>query len=515
MRQIRPWRVDDFIAMFSWAFLANVAFVLLGTTTFFSLVLAAANSLQFQGFVASKISNYLTASTGVEVKFEAAIVPNWKDGRITLRNVVMSKRAVAPLPEDESSSLAHKGEDHSGHGHEHDDSHPHVATEEEVDTNFTMFDVTIDQIDVTLSAKRWLDGKGLIEDASIKGVRGVIDRTHVWWDPDVEYIPEEARRKHVPGDFELESLQLEDMLVTVLQPDGFRPYTVSVFSAQFPCFRKQWICYDMLCADSMVGMFDGCLFSCYTAQRENTDTQTDTKWKRTTRFKIDDVKIDHLNAGVEGPFGWIYAGTVDVTCDVKIPNEPEEDVLRKLVNDIVDKIDEVVDFAPLPLVFGTGAIGGKEIVQHMSRLNPATITGKTKSKKPALVMDFEFRFNDTKASIPLHTESMSYLSNAMVRPLVAFMNSNRTVTPIRCRVEMDLSEFDGSWTIYDSNLMNNLSTEVGKAWANLVADERERNRKLKRVGLWGLQSVTRNIVSVYDYARGNRGFWHYIGTQTV
>ncbi|KAG0294785.1 Mitochondrial distribution and morphology protein 31, mitochondrial precursor [Linnemannia gamsii] len=605
MRQIRPWRVDDFIAMFSWAFLANVAFVLLGTTTFFSLVLAAANSLQFQGFVASKISDYLTASTGVKVKFEAAIVPNWKDGRITLRNVVMSKRADIPATDDESSSLIHKGEDHSGHGHEHDDSHPHIPTEEEVDTNFTMFDVTIDQIDVTLSAKRWLDGKGLIEDASIKGVRGVIDRTHVWWDPDVEYIPEEARRKHVPGDFELESLQLEDMLVTVLQPDGFRPYTVSVFSAQFPCFRKQWICYDMLCADSMVGMFDGCLFSCYTAQRENTDTQTDTKWKRTTRFKIDDVKIDHLNAGVEGPFGWIYAGTVDVTCDVRIPNEPEEDVLRKLVNDIVDKIDEVVDFAPLPLVFGTGAIGGKDIVvypnraaaalhqrmvekeeeeremlalqrrqhgyshqaqtpqaqtpqdehhrlhqlnkqhqrveqqyrqyqlqqqqnqqhltehqrhqhqQHMSRLNPAAITGKSKSKKPALVMDFEFRFNDTKASIPLQTESMSYLSNAMVRPLVAFMNSNRTVTPIRCRVEMDLSEFDGSWTIYDSNLMNNLSTEVGKAWANLVADERERNRKLKRVGLWGLQSMTRNIVSVYDYARGNRGFWHYIGTQSA
>ncbi|KAF9290130.1 Mitochondrial distribution and morphology protein 31, mitochondrial precursor [Mortierella alpina] len=602
MRQIRPWRVDDFIAMFSWAFLANIAFVLLGTTTFFSLLLATANSLQFQGFVASKISDYLTASTGVRVKFEAAIVPNWKDGRITLRNVVMSKRAERPSTD---TLPGHKGEDHSGHGHEHDDASDHQGTTtEEIDTNFTMFDLTIDEIDVTLSAKRWLDGKGLIEDACIKGVRGIIDRTHVWWDPDVEYIPEEARRKHVPGDFELESLQLDDMLVTVLQPDGFRPYTVSIFSAQFPCFRKQWICYDMLCADSMVGMFDGSLFSCYTAQRENTDNQTDTKWKRTTRFKIDDVKIDHLNAGVEGPFGWIYSGTVDVTCDVRIPNEPSEDVLRKLVNDIVDKIDEVVDFAPLPLVFGTGAIGGKEIVmypnraaaalhqkmmeeeeerrmtmqrqklespqdtsreehhqhqtnlsqldrhhkveqqykeyqeikeqqsqhhlteqqrqqhqQHMARLQPSATApasvAKSKSKKPALVMDFEFRFNDTKASIPLQTESMSYLSNAMVRPIVAFMNSNRTVTPIRCRVEMDLCEFDGSWTIYDSNLMNNLSTEVGKAWANLVADERERNRKLKRVGLWGLQSMTRNIVSVYDYARGNRGFWHYIGTQTA
>lgn len=97
----------------------------------------------------------------------------------------MSKRAVAPLPEDESSSLAHKGEDHSGHGHEHDDSHPHVATEEEVDTNFTMFDVTIDQIDVTLSAKRWLDGKGLIEDASIKGVRGVIGTFSLTFRPNI------------------------------------------------------------------------------------------------------------------------------------------------------------------------------------------------------------------------------------------------------------------------------------------------------------------------------------------
>ncbi|KAF9580889.1 Mitochondrial distribution and morphology protein 31, mitochondrial precursor [Lunasporangiospora selenospora] len=578
MRQIRPWRVDDFIAMFSWAFLANVAFVLLGTTTFFSLVLATANSLQFQGFVATKISNYLTASTGVKVKFDSAIVPNWKDGKITLRNVVMSKRAE--VPDRDAEQAGHKGEDHSGQGHEHEESERTHPTEEEIDTNFTMFDVTIDQIEVTLSAKRWLDGKGLIQDAVIKGVRGVIDRTSVWWDPDIEYIPEESRRKHIPGDFELDSLDLEDMMVTVLQPDGFRPYAVSIFSAHFPCFRKQWLFYDMLCAESMMGMFDGCLFSCYTAQRENTDSQTSLKWKRTTRFKMDDVKIDHMNAGVEGPFGWIYSGTVDVTCDVHIPKEPEEDVLRKLVNDIVDKIDEVVDFAPLPVVFGTGTVGGKEVVMYPNRaaaalhrrlveeeeerqlhegqpsqatrhnLNGVNVRTREEEEHRRLhqrnqiqyqhqivqkqleeqrrqqepqepqepqvsAASTMFRFNDTKASVPLQTESLSYLSNAMIRPIVAFMNSNRTVTPIQCRVELDLSEFDGSWTVYDSNLMDRLSTEVGKAFANLVANERERNRKLKRVGLWGLQSMTRNIVSVYDYARGNRGFWHFIGSQNI
>jgi Yeast mitochondrial distribution and morphology (MDM) proteins len=37
-----------------------------------------------------------------------------------------------------------------------------------------MFDLNIDSVDVTLSLWRWLDGKGLVEDAVVKGVRGVL-----------------------------------------------------------------------------------------------------------------------------------------------------------------------------------------------------------------------------------------------------------------------------------------------------------------------------------------------------
>ena len=40
--------------------------------------------------------------------------------------------------------------------------------------NHTQLDIMIDSIDVTLSLWRWLDGKGLVEDAVIKGVRGVL-----------------------------------------------------------------------------------------------------------------------------------------------------------------------------------------------------------------------------------------------------------------------------------------------------------------------------------------------------
>lgn len=60
-----------------------------------------------------------------------------------------------------------------------------VEEEEEIlpshaedDLNYTMFDLNVDSIDVTLSLRRWFDGKGLVEDAVVKGVRGVIGRKH-------------------------------------------------------------------------------------------------------------------------------------------------------------------------------------------------------------------------------------------------------------------------------------------------------------------------------------------------
>jgi hypothetical protein len=53
--------------------------------------------------------------------------------------------------------------------------------------------------------------------------------------------------------------------LTVLNPN-FRPYTVSIYTADLPIFRTQWMLYDIMCAESIVGMFDGCLFSVHKSQ---------------------------------------------------------------------------------------------------------------------------------------------------------------------------------------------------------------------------------------------------------
>ena len=44
------------------------------------------------------------------------------------------------------------------------------------DGNYTQFDLTIESVDVTLSFVKWMNGKGLVENAEVRGVRGVVGK---------------------------------------------------------------------------------------------------------------------------------------------------------------------------------------------------------------------------------------------------------------------------------------------------------------------------------------------------
>ena len=93
------------------------------------------------------------------------------------------------------------------------------------------------------------------------------DRRSVWWDTSKLLSPADYRHATHSGDFELESLQVEDALLTVYQPGGQRPYNVSVFNATIGPFRKRWLFYDLMSAEGITGQFDNCLFSLHMPQK--------------------------------------------------------------------------------------------------------------------------------------------------------------------------------------------------------------------------------------------------------
>jgi mitochondrial distribution and morphology protein 31 len=478
IRSARPFNADEIGALISWLFLGHVIWILLGTTTFVSLAILAVNTVSAQETLARSVGNYLTKSSGITVVFESAIVPKWRDGVITFKNVFVSRRP------GQSTSTVSKGSRESA-------ALAAAATagnNNEEDTNYTQFDVTIDTVNVTLSFAKWFNSKGLLADVEVKGVRGVIDRTHVHSTGE-DIDPKSYRHEHNPGDFELDSFKLEDLLLTVHQPGGFRPFSVSIFSCDLPQLRRQWMFYDFLCANNVSGAFDESLFTIHPRQMHGhvgsevyrtAEKGAANPWKKHSRMRIDGLNIDHLNRGVEGPFSWITEGNVDIIADVLLPSEGDESI-AKVMTDFYDQLELAVTSRlriPRDDVIDTTV--------HRTELTMPAISQPNPDRK-FIVMDLRINFNDIKAAVPIFTRDLSYVSSALIRPIVAYLNSRKTFIPITCRIVKRVSDFNGSWTLYDCGMLEDFSAEVYTSIVKDISDHEARVRRFKKVGLWSLQ----------------------------
>lgn len=286
-------------AIVSWLFVGHGAFLLIGTTTFASVVLLVANSLQIQEFVAGQIGRLLTRSTGLQVVFGSA-EPNWRDGKLSFRDVQV---VCGPPAEGESD-------------------------------NYTRFDLRMDRFDVNISLARMLEGRGLARSCVIEGLRGTVDRRFI---RPVDGWRYEAKA----GDFELDSVSLRDVQVEVLSAD-FRPFSVSVIHAELPRLRKRLLLYDLLCTESAVGVFDRSLFSVH-MPTSGSDASAKRYCEQIRHLKVDGVNADHFGAGT-GPLAWLQKGAIDIDAVLQLPSSyrrPSEDLLDSL-NETLGNIKENV-----------------------------------------------------------------------------------------------------------------------------------------------------------------------------
>ena len=109
-------------------------------------------------------------------------------------------------------------------------------------------------------------------------------------------------------------------------------------------------------------------------------------------------------------------------------------------------------------------------------------------------MDLTLRLNNVRAKVPFKSPELSYINYALIRPIVAYINSKNTFIEIHNRIVKNLQDFSGSWTIYDSLLMDDISEEVYDNFAEYVADEEARLIRLKRIGFWSLQLLVQLVL---------------------
>lgn len=476
-RSNRPYNTDDWGAFFLWLMVGNALLFFLATTTFFLLVIFTANTVLAQEFVARNVGQFITKNSNLDVTFENAIVPGWRDGKICFRKCFVLRR---PRPV--------KRKKHFVQGSQLQAVEALLQTREDIeyedDGNYTQFDLTMEEVSLTLSFRKWLNGTGIIETLEIKGLRGVVDRTHVHWDPE----DDATNYKNIsqPGDFDFDHFSMEDVLFTLKQPNAFRPFNVAIYTCDLSRLRKHWLFYDFLNADSVLGAYDNALFTVHKKQRlDDFDGEGHLKWKRITRCRVDKLNIDHLNTGMEGPFGWITSGKVDMIGDVMVPQENDNLNVTEIVSMIKDLIKKEATRYKNPEV-KEPAYGSL-----YTRLTKGDYSGDISQY---FVLDLTIRLNHVRATVPFKLPDLSYINYALIRPIVGYINSKNTIIEVKNRIVKNMEDFAGSWTVYDSLLMDDISEEVYENFADYVADEQERLVRLRKVGFWTMQVILQMFI---------------------
>lgn len=508
-RGARRPTLDDFSALFSWFLVGNIIWILVGTTTFFSLLLLTINTVFAQEYIAKVIGNIVTKETGLSVVFENAIFPNWNDGVISFKKVFVSRRPGVGSHRVQKGSQAEAAAEAAMNANGEEFAGKRDRQNVVDGGNYTQFDLTIETVSVTLSLSKWMNGAGIIKDLEVKGLRGVVDRRSVKWNPNDD--PTNYLNVHKPGDFEFENVKLEDALITLYHPNGFRPFKVSIFNCELPRLRRHWLFYDLMSASNMSGTYDNSLFTIHPKQLENVSnssleastattsastaneaSSSPRPWMKVNRFRIDGVNIDHLNTGVEGPLGWIESGNVDILCDVMLPEGGDEDMnFAQVVRDIKDSWAAAA--TSMPKSHKSSSDHAEEKSGPLFRIPKAKTLSSHQQRAQNLppnkyvVLDFRVQLNNSRAAVPLFTKELTYINSALIRPIVAYINSRETYIPITCQVVKNQSDFEGSWTMYDSRLMADLSAGVYDAFADNIMDDEARALRIKKVGFWSIQ----------------------------
>lgn len=480
----RPLNTDDYSALFSWLMVGNALVLILGTTTFVLLLIFVFNTVFAQEFVAGKVGEFITKNSNLTVTFEHAIVPGWSDGKISFKKCFVSRRPKLSkrfLKGSQAEAFAKSMEQSD-----------RIEEETFDDGNYTQFDLTMEEVNISLSFSKWMNGTGIVDTMEIKGLRGVVDRTHVHWDPDDDAT--NYKNVYQVGDFEFNSFKMEDVLFTLLQPNNFRPFEVAIYNCELAQLRKHWLFYDFLNANNVSGAYDDALFTVHKRQRLNDFGDLDNNsissakklYKRVNRLRVDSLNIDHLNTGLEGPFGWISSGKVDMIGDVMVPEDVKELNVSEIVSIIATSIQKEATRYRNPKV-------SNKKQDHISRLTDDNNT-LTDDVLKFFVLDLTIRLKNVRALVPFQAPELSYVNYALIRPIVAYINLRNALIEVTSRVVKNIKDFSGSWTIYDSLLMDDISEEVYDSFADYVANDEARLVRMRKVAFWSVQLLVQLVV---------------------
>ena len=117
---------------------------------------------------------------------------------------------------------------------------------------------------------------------------------------------------------------------------------------------------------------------------------------------------------MDGPISWITSGKVDAVLDINFPRDSDDHPFNAILEEIADAISTSLS--------ESSVIPGQRELAKPALSAPTDEEGKeVEDDKTKVVIDIDLRFRDVKATVPIFNSDLSYVNNALIRPIVAFM----------------------------------------------------------------------------------------------
>ncbi|SCU88550.1 LAMI_0D10506g1_1 [Lachancea mirantina] len=346
IRGNRPFSTDEISTIFSWLIISQILWIVLGTTTFVSLVLFTFNTVFAKEMVGKFVGRSLNSFIdGCDFRFQDALVPEWKKRCISFKRV-------------------------------------EVRTADEGAPEQIEFSLQFNQVDITLSLRKWLSGHGLIDDISVYGMKGdvTVKSRHELSEPLIAWFS--SPQTH------LGKVEVRDSCINLRDEALEQDYRISIYNMELPQLRFEWLLMDVFNADIISGAINHSLFSIHKRQHKLAYLRGSKKdlapWRRITRLRLDSILIRDLGLHKTAAFNWVDDGKVDIVADLMLPATEED----------------------------TGIEDDEDSNKYV-------------------VMDLKFVFKDLKATLPTKEPRLSNGDTIMkldeIKPLVAYVNTQRGI----------------------------------------------------------------------------------------
>ena len=212
--------------------------------------------------------------------------------------------------------------------------------------------------------------------------------------------------------------------------------------------------HDLLTARSMVGLYDNCLFSLHapqTSSQNQGEREEQEEEEEERLLKIDNVPLYHVISsdsnsdpdGDGGPLRWIKHGSVDISLLMKFPaafhgqsqlRSSLSDVLFDRFNEIRTRLKEKKQLAT-ELKVSTDDSVGKDDKTEVNEESELQLDKSKALEDNSVEFELNLNFSNLRASLPpilAEPRTLHPVSNALARPLVAYINTHNVNIPVSC-----------------------------------------------------------------------------------